>query len=150
MGHTFSKILLHIVFRTKGGRNSLYKDMRDDLFAYLAGIVRREGGHAVRISGVDDHVHLLVEVKPTCAAAEMVRKVKANSSKWIHGKFPRLKGFAWQRGYAAFSVSESVAKNVDRYIENQEAHHHRMPFAEELRLLLDRHGVEFEQGRYLD
>jgi REP element-mobilizing transposase RayT len=84
MGHTFSKVLLHIVFSTKGRVNSLYKDMRGKLLAYLTGIARKDGVTLIKANAVDDHVHMLIEIKPAQSPSEVVRKLKANSSKWIH------------------------------------------------------------------
>jgi len=150
MGHTFSKILLHVVFSTKGRRCLLYKEMRERLLTYLCGIARRMEAHVVKVSAVDDHVHVLIRVKATHSASEVVGKLKANSSRWIHETFPRLRDFEWQSGFAVFSVSESAARDVVGYLENQEVHHHRMPFDKELRLLLKKHGVEFDPGHYLD
>jgi len=150
MGHTFSKILLHVVFSTKGRRNLLYKKMHEQLLAYLCGIARRIEAHVVKAGVVDDHVHLLIRVRPTHSASEVVGKLKANSSRWIHETFPRLSDFEWQEGFAVFSVSESVADDVVTYLENQKVHHHSMPFDKELRMLLERHGIEFDPKHYLD
>ena len=150
MGHTFSKILLHVVFSTKGRRNFLYKDMRERLLAYLCGTARRMETHAVKAAAVDDHVHLLIEVEATDSASDVVGKLKSNSSRWIRKTFPRLADFEWQSGFAVFSVSESARGDVVGYLENQEVHHHRMPFEKELSVLLEKHGIEFDPGRYLD
>ncbi len=150
MGHTFSKILLHVVFSTKGRRNFLYKDMRERLLAYLCGIARRMNAPVVKAHAVDDHVHILIQVEPTHSASDVVGKLKANSSRWVHKTFPRLADFGWQNGFAVFSVSESARDDVVCYLESQEVHHHRMPFEKELRALLEKHGIEFDPGRYLD
>jgi REP element-mobilizing transposase RayT len=150
MGHTFSKILLHVVFSTKGRRNALYKAMRGKLCAYVCGIARNLEADVLKIGAIDDHLHLLLKVKPSHSPSGVVKKLKANSSRWVHETFPQLRDFEWQKGFAAFSVSESVVADVVAYIENQEVHHQRMPFAEELRLLLEKHGIVFDPGHYLD
>jgi len=150
MGHTFSRLLYHIVFSTKDRRPALARDLRKELFPYLHGVLENEGGHLLKGGGAEDHIHLLVVAKPTHAPAELVRTIKANSSRWIHGRNPDLKGFAWQTGYGAFSVSESRASKVVAHIERQQEHHRRVPYAEELRLLLEKHGATYDPQHYLD
>jgi putative transposase len=145
MGHTFSSILLHVVFGTQGRTCSLYKDMREALLHYISGIARNEGVQIVTANAVDDHVHLLLRTKPVHAPSDVVGRLKANSSRWIRTTYPNLRGFAWQSGFSVFSVSESAVPKVVEYIERQVEHHRRMPFAEELRLLLKRHGIEYER-----
>jgi len=101
-------------------------------------------------NAVDDHVHLLLAVKPVHTPSGLARTIKTNSSRWIHDTYRDLKDFAWQSGYGVFSVSESAAGDVDKYIREQERHHRRMSFAEELRLILDKHGVDYDPKHYLD
>ena len=149
MGHTFSRILLHVIFSTKGRRNSLYREMRGDLLAYVLGIVRNEGAQTLAANAVEDHVHLLLAVKPVQAASDLVRKIKTNTSRWIHATYPDLRDFAWQSGFGVFSVSESAVRDVAAYIRDQERHHRRMPFAEELRLFLEKHGIEYDPRHYI-
>ena len=150
MGHTFSRILLHVIFSTKARRNSLYREMRSDLLGYLHGIARNEGVQILAANAVEDHVHLLLVVKPVHAPSDLVRKIKTNSSRWIHDTFADLADFAWQSGFGVFSVSESATDDVAVYIREQERHHRRLPFAEELRLFLEKHGVDYDPEHYLD
>lgn len=150
MGHTFSKILLHVIFSTKGRQNSLYGKMRGDLLAYVRGIARNEGVHILAANAVEDHVHLLLAMKPVHTPSNLIRKIKTNSSRWIHETYADLRDFAWQSGFGGFSVSESAAGDVAEYIRTQERHHQRMPFAEELRLFLEKHGVDYDPKHYLD
>ena len=150
MGHTFSRVLLHVIFSTKDRTNSLYQNMRGKLLAYLHGVAQNEGVRIIKANAVDDHLHMLIEIKPSQSPSEVVGKLKANSSRWIHQTYPNLKGFAWQGGYSVFSVSLSVLPEVVKYIENQEEHHKRLPFAEELKRFIDRHGVRFDPDHYID
>ena len=150
MGHTFSRILLHVIFSTKERRNSLFRDMRGDLLGYVQGIVRNEGAHLMAVNAIEDHLHLLLAARPVHAPAELVKTIKANSSRWIHETYAQLGDFGWQSGYGIFSVSESTVGDVTAYIEKQEEHHRRMPFAEELRLFLEKHRVEYDPEHYLD
>jgi len=93
------------------------------------------------IGGVEDHIHLLVEVPPMLAVAAAVRTIKSNSSKWVNELDRR---FAWQKGYAAFSVSASNIQAVERYIGRQEEHHRKISYEDELIALLRKHGITFD------
>ena len=108
------------MFSTKDRTASLKADTRTDLFAYMGGIIRSFGGNPVIINGVADHVHLLFSIPATIAVAEAMRIIKAKSSRWMRG---RDRSFAWQPGYAGFSVSQSSVGQVTKYIASQEEHH---------------------------
>ncbi len=144
MSHTFSLLLYHIVFGTQHRAAFIDLELRDELYPYIAGIVRNERGSLLTIGGMPDHVHLLVRLKPTASVADFLRSVKANSSRWVHERAHPPRRFGWQEGYAAFTVSESSAAKVCRYIQNQEEHHRRRSFEEEWVDLLKRHGIEFD------
>jgi REP element-mobilizing transposase RayT len=145
MSHTSGNILLHFIFSTQGRRPLIKSDLRDDLFAYLGGIIREMRGSALIVNGTADHVHLLVRVRPAQSAAEVVRVVKANSSKWVHARCP---DFAWQTGYGVFSVSESSVAMVKKYIAGQEEHHRKQSFQQEFFAFLKKNNVVYDE-RYL-
>ncbi len=129
-------------------QNLIKPEIRKQLYPYFGGIIRAEKGKLIKIGGTANHVHLLAKLPPTIGISEMMRRLKGNSSKWINEKKFNQIRFAWQRGYAAFTVSESVWMEVSRYIENQEEHHKNMTFKEELILLLKKHHVEYDE-KYL-
>lgn len=143
MPSTYSNLLYHIVFSTKDRERLITEDIKEELYRYMAGITREEGGSLLEIGGIEDHVHLLAKFKPSIAVSDMLRLIKTNSSKWLHEEKENLR-FGWQEGYAAFSVSESQAIAVRRYIRNQAAHHRRQSFQEEFVSMLERHGVEYD------
>ena len=116
-----------------------------DLYKYIGGIVRGEGGTLLEIGGMADHVHLVVRFKAEPSVATMVKIVKSKSSKWLNEQPKRPGRFEWQRGYAAFTVSASQLESVRTYVRNQEQHHRRKTFQDELRLLLEKHGVEYDE-----
>lgn len=147
MPSTYSNLLYHIVFSTKDRAPLISDEIKEELYRYMAGIAREEGGTLLEIGGIEDHVHLLAKFKPSIAVSDMLRLIKTNSSKWMHEEkgHPR---FGWQEGYAAFSVSESQVVAVRRYIRNQAVHHRRQSFQEEFVAMLERHGVEYDP-RYL-
>jgi putative transposase len=145
--NTYTKLLVHVVFGTKNRTATIPADLREDFYSYIGGIVRGEGGSLRAIGGMPDHVHLLVRVGPRASISNLMQKLKANSSRWLSRRI-RRGSFSWQSGYAAFSVSGSAAGAVMRYIANQQEHHRKRSFREEVIELLDRHGVEYD-ARYL-
>ena len=143
MSHTHTSLLIHIVFSTQGHLSLLTKDVRPELFAYMAGLVKEKKGKPIIINGVDDHVHMLVALPPDISVSEAMRFVKANSSRWMKEHFG--KPFAWQKGFGAFSVSRSNMDTVAKYIRDQEAHHRKFDFRGEYVSLLDKNGVEYDE-----
>ncbi len=131
MAHTCSNLLVHLIFSTKDRRPLITPDLQADLFAYMGGIVRELKGKALLVNGIPDHVHMLVELAPSLSVADMMRAVKTNSSRWVHETKAQHSRFAWQTGYAAFSVSRSNAPAVSKYIAEQAKHHRKRTFQEE-------------------
>jgi len=148
MPHSYSNLLTHIVYSTKNRKPLIDAALEARLFPYLGGIVRQLGGRLYLVNGVEDHVHLLAELPPTIAIAEAIGKIKGSSTYWIHQSFAERSDFAWQRGYAAFSVSKSKVAAVARYIEGQKEHHRKQSFQDEFLELLRRHGVAIDE-KYL-
>ena len=146
--HSFSDLLVHTVFSTKERARYLDAAIRADAHAYLGGIVRELKASALIVGGTEDHVHMLLRLPSDLAVADCLRVVKTHSSRWIHERWPDRGKFAWQTGYAAFSVSESNRDAVVRYIREQQRHHRKMSFQDELRALLRKHGIGFDE-RYI-
>ncbi len=148
MPQSYTQLLYHIVFSTKGRMPWLVEPMQARLYAYLGGGIREEGGVALGIGGVENHVHILARLRQDKAVSAVIGAIKANSSGWVHREFPNLSSFAWQQGYAAFTVSKSQEKTILDYIARQEEHHHGQPFQEELLAFLEALLVEYDE-RYL-
>ena len=146
MSHTSGNIVLHFIFSTGGRRPLIKPEFRDDLYAYIGGIIREMNGAALIINGANDHVHILVRVRPVHSAAEIARVVKANSSHWVREKHSAE--FAWQAGYGVFSVSESSVAGVTKCISGQEEHHKKRSFQEEFVAFLKKNRVEYDP-RYI-
>jgi len=144
MGHTYSKLLYHVVFSTKERRPYIGKEIRDRLHAYMGGIIKECGALPLAIGGTGDHVHLLIETRPSMGLSDLIRIVKANSSKWIHETSTTHCAFAWQSGYAVFTVSASMKERVDSYVRDQGAHHAAKSFDEEYKGLLEKHGMTLD------
>jgi putative transposase len=142
MSHTCGNILLHLVFSTRERRPLIKPEFRDDLFAYLGGIIREMHGTALIINGTIDHVHILMRARPSHSPAEIARVVKTNSSRWIRERCPE---FGWQTGYGVFSVSESNVAAVTKYIACQEGHHKRHSFQNEFRAFLAKNKIVVDE-----
>lgn len=142
MPRSFTNLLFHFIWATKGRHPWLTDDIRPRLHAYLGGIVRKLNGAALEINGFTEHVHGLVRLHPDCSVSELARTMKANSSKWIHETFPELRDFAWQSGYTALSVSQSGVEKLRTYIQRQVEHHRAVPFDQEIREFLRRNGMD--------
>lgn len=144
MANTYTQIYIHIVFAVKGRQNLISNNWKDELYKYITGITTNEGQKLIAINGMSDHIHILVGLKPNKALSDLVRDIKANSSKfinekrWINGKFE------WQTGFGAFSYNHSQLTNVINYIQNQEEHHKAKTFKEEYIGFLNAFDVDFK------
>ena len=145
---TFTQILYHIVFSTKNRDRTLTADQRHQLFEYVWGILKNKNCHLYRINGVEDHIHIATHLHPTIALALLVKDIKLASSAFIkdNNVFKNFTG--WQEGYAAFTYSFKDKDKLIEYIKNQEEHHRKISYKEELITMLKEHGVEFEE-KYL-
>ncbi len=144
MSHTYTNLLTHVIFSTKDRAPLITASLHDDLLAYTGGIVREISGTLRAANARPDHVHLLCSLPPTLATSDALRLIKTNSSRWVHRE-RALPGFDWQAGYGAFSVSHSMAPSVIRYIGDQEKHHRRVTFQEELIAFLKKNGVRYDE-----
>lgn len=144
MANTYTQIYLHVVFAVKGRDNLISKNWKDEWYKYITGIVTNEGQKLIAINGMPDHIHILIGLKPDKSLSDLVRDIKANSSrfindkKWINGKFE------WQAGFGAFSYSHSQLTNVINYIQNQEEHHKKKTFKEEYIEFLTAFNVDYK------
>ncbi len=148
MANTFSSLFYHVVFSTKNRAPDIKPEIEERLWAYVGGIARKHKMTALQIGGVEDHLHALLLAPPILSPSQIAQFLKGESSKWIHEEFQQLRGFAWQDGYGAFTVSKSRVPEVIRYVQNQRTHHHKQTFQEEYRQFLKRHGIDYDE-RYV-
>jgi putative transposase len=148
MAGKYLSLLVHFTWSTKGREPWIETSMRDELYSYIGGIMKNKKARLIAAGGVFDHIHLFASMPSTISIADFVNVVKSNSSRWVHEGFAHLSNFAWQEGYGAFSVSKSGESRVVNYIDNQEAHHRKRTFKQELIGLLDKHGIEYDK-RYI-
>ena len=144
MANTYSQLYIHIVFAVKGRQNLIETVWKDEIYKVITGIITNKQQKLIAINGMPDHIHILIGLKPDKSISDLVRDIKANSSKfinnqkWINGKFE------WQTGFGAFSYSHSQLTNVINYIQNQEQHHKTKTFKEEYVEFLKLFNVEFK------
>lgn len=149
MPQSLVQVYLHIVFSTKQRRLYLSdRNLREKLYGYMAGICKNLDCPALKIGGVEDHVHLLTRHAKTRAISDFLRELKRSSSTSIKTQRNELSSFHWQDGYGAFSISPSHVEEVEKYIVNQETHHHKESFQDEFRRLCKKYGVEIDE-RYV-
>jgi len=149
MPQSLSNVLIHVVFSTKNRYPWLRKpEVRDVMTGYLIGTLQNIHCPSLIVGVVEDHVHILCNLHRTISIAKLVEELKTSSSARIKQEGAQLHDFHWQNGYGAFSVSQSNAEEVRRYIANQEEHHRKRTFQEEFRLMLERHHIEYDE-RYV-
>jgi putative transposase len=148
MANTYTSLNYHVVFSTKNRQPFLDETVRERLFAYLGGIARENGMTALEIGGVADHVHLLLAIPASLGVSKAIQLLKGGSSHWFRETFTNMNHFAWQDGYAAFTVSQSQDDDVRAYIRSQPEHHRKKTFAEEYGAFLVRHHIKYDE-RYL-
>lgn len=148
MPQSLAKNILYLIFSTKNREPILTAEVRADLHSYMGAILRRYDSPAILMNSVADHIHILFCLSKNHALKKVVEEVKKGSSKWVKGQGREFAKFFWQAGYGAFSVSQSAAPAVTRYIENQEAHHRKVGFQDEFREFLRKYGIEYDE-RYV-
>lgn len=148
MASTFLGLHYHLLFSTRHREPTIAATWRERLHEYLGGTISGLGGFPQGVGGVADHVHLLVGLKATHCLADVLRELKKSASAWVHAEIG-LRSFAWQEGYAAFTVSPTSRAAIRKYIANQADHHRRCSFREELVAMLGKAGVQYDP-KYLD
>jgi putative transposase len=146
---TYTQSLYQIVFSTKHREKTLNEEGRTELFKYIWGVLKSKNCHLYRINGVEDHIHILMSLHQSIALATLVKDIKLGSSHLIKEKAVFRQFNGWQEGYAAFTYSIQAKNNLIEYIKNQEMHHQKKTYKEELIELLHEHNIEFDE-KYLD
>jgi putative transposase len=148
MANTYTQIYIHVVFAVEGRQSLIDPKRNDELQKYITGIVSGQKQKLIAINNMADHLHMLVGIKADLSVSELVRDVKANSSKFINDRRWVLGKFSWQEGFGAFSYSRSQLSTVIRYIENQQKHHEKKTFRDEYVGFLEKFEVEYDK-RYI-
>lgn len=148
MANSFIQLNIHITFHIKSGVDPIPQDDLPRLFAYLGGCANEQGAKAIAVGGMTDHIHMLVSFPSTITVSDFVKNVKIWSSKWLKTLGNAYRGFAWQDGYGAFSVSHSLIPKTINYIANQAEHHKKMSFREEYINILRANEIVYDE-KYL-
>lgn len=150
MANTYTQLYVHIVFAVKGRNNLISKQWEERLYQYVSGIIANKKQKLMVINGMPNHLHILIGLQPDCNASDLVRDVKANSSKWINDNKYVTGKFEWQSGFGAFSVGQSQIQALVNYILNQKEHHKKKTFKEEYIGLLNAYQIEFKTEYIFD
>ena len=145
MASTLTNLLYHIVFTTRKKQDFIIPALSVELYPYIGGIIREDKGKLLKIGGILNHIQILARFSASISVSEMMRRVKGSSSKWVNESSRSTQHFSWQRGYGAFSVSESAVENVISYIGNQDEHHKKITFEEEFLLLLQKYKISYDE-----
>ncbi|MBS3944826.1 MAG: IS200/IS605 family transposase [Melioribacter sp.] len=148
MANTYTQLYIHVVIVVKGRENLIIPRFRDDLYKYISGIITNKNQKLLAIGGMPDHLHIFISMNPDMKLSDLVRDIKANSSRWINENRLVRGKFNWQEGYGAFSYAKSQRDKVIKYIMNQEQHHHKKSFREEYIDMLKRYEVNYDE-KYL-
>lgn len=145
MANTYTQLYIHIVFTVKNRESIIPKKHKEELHQYTTGIIQKRNHKLLAINFMPDHVHVFIGYKPSQPLPDLVRDIKANTSKFINEKHWKTGRFSWQVGYGAFSYSKSGIDNVIKYIKNQEIHHKKSSFKEEYLKLLKKFEVDYDE-----
>ena len=146
MPNTYTQLYVHVVFAVKGRANLISEQWKTRLLEYITGIIRKKNQKLMAINSVPNHLHLLIGLKPDCKLSDLMRDVKANSSRFINHEKLVLGNFEWQQGFGAFSVGQSQIQRVVDYILKQEYHHRKKAFRDEYTELLKSYQVDFDSN----
>ena len=145
MGHTYHQIYLQTVFAVKYRKAVINKEWRPRLLGVIGNLINEANCKTIIVNGVEDHIHCLIGLKPVVSVAEVMKIVKAKSSKYVNDTRLTKSRFEWQTGYGVFSYGQSQVDRVYKYIQNQEAHHKKQTFRNEYLEFLKRFKVEYDE-----
>ncbi len=150
MPQSLAKIYVHIIFSTKDRFPCLTKEVCDELYPYIATVLKSEDCFPEMIGGIEDHVHILCTLSKNVSLAKLVKEIKISTSQFLKNKGVAHGRFCWQPGYGAFSVAQSSFAKTVRYIQNQFEHHKKMNFKDEFRALLKLYNIDYEENYLWD
>jgi REP element-mobilizing transposase RayT len=145
MSQSLSQLYVHIIFHVHDNAVGILPEHAHELYAYIGGIINQYQSRPIQIGGMPDHVHVLCSLSKNIPLSRLVEEIKRNSSRWIKSKGSHYSKFAWQGGYAAFSVSASIVERTGNYIQGQAMHHRKRTYEEEVLLFLKEYAVEYDE-----
>jgi putative transposase len=148
MSQSLSKLYVQIIFHIKNSSIPIGREIENELYAYMASIVKDNNSTPIIINGEKDHVHVLCIMSKNISLANLVEKIKGQSSRWIKTRNKKYKLFGWQGGYSGFSVSQSLIEKTTEYIRKQKEHHKKKTYKVELIEFLKVYGIDYDP-RYI-
>ncbi len=148
MAQSLADVILHFVFSTKGRNPWIQSDVEEELYQYISGVCRNLDSPVIKINGVEDHIHVLLQLGKTIPISKLISEMKSSSSRWIKTKGDHYRDFAWQGGYGVFSVSRPNLEGAKKYLSHQKKHHKTVTFKEELLAMLQRAQIPYDE-KYL-
>lgn len=148
MANTYHQMYLQTVFAVKHQKALIQQSWKTELFAVIGNLINDTGSKTILVNGVEDHVHCFFGLKPSISVSDLMKSVKAKSSKWINENNLHGHRFEWQAGFGSFSYSHSHSDRVYQYIKKQEEHHKKVSFLQEYKLLLEKFGIDYDE-RYI-
>jgi REP element-mobilizing transposase RayT len=145
MADTYSQMYVHVIFGPSRYSCNIDTRWEDELYKYITGIIQNKDQKLLIINGVEDHIHMLIGIKPTCCLSDLIREVKKASTTFIKQKRLTRNRFFWQRGFGAFTCGYSQLDQLIHYIENQKIHHRKMTFENEYIEFLEKYDVDYKQ-----
>ncbi len=145
MANSYTQLYAQIIFSPRCRQNLIHNRIKDDIYKYIVGIIKKKNQKPMIINGMPDHVHILLGFSPDITISDLVRDIKSNSTNFVNGNNLIQGKFSWQKGFGAFTYSKSQVPRVVRYIKNQEEHHRKKTFKEEYLELLEKFGVKYKE-----
>lgn len=145
MANTYHQVYIQVVFAVKYRAAVLDKSWRPTILGVIGNLINETGCKTIIVNGVEDHIHCFLGLKPAVSISELMKTVKAKSSKYINDHNLTTQRFEWQEGYGVFSYSRSHIENVYQYIANQEEHHKKQTFKAEYLDFLEKFGVSYDE-----
>lgn len=145
MSQSLSKLYVHAIYHVKNDECLIRMEDENELYAYIGGILNLSKSIPIVINGTENHIHVLCIMSKNISLANLLEDIKGNSSRWIKTKGPHYRNFAWQGGYAGYSVSQSKVEVVKKYIENQKDHHKQQTFKDEYIQFLNENGIDYNE-----
>jgi len=145
MANSYTQLYAQIIFSPRCRQNLIHNRIKDEIYKYIVGIIKKKNQKPMIINGMPDHVHILLGFSPDITISDLVRDIKSNSTNFVNDNNLIQGKFSWQKGFGAFTYSKSQVPRVVRYIKNQEEHHRKKTFKEEYLELLEKFGVKYKE-----
>jgi len=146
MSQSLSKLYVHAIYHVKNNECLIRPEDESELYAYIGGVLNLSKSIPIIINGTENHIHVLCIMSKNISLANLLEDIKGNSSRWIKSKGTHYRNFAWQGGYAGYSVSQSKVEVVKKYIENQKEHHRQQTFKDEYIQFLKENGIDYNEN----